>query len=71
MARRRQVTLAGLDRPFKGRQFTAEVILWAVRLRIPLKSAGDSGLMSATHSDGSRPAVPIDVGRGGAARGLG
>jgi transposase, IS6 family len=31
MARRRQVTLAGLDRPFKGRQFTAEVILWAVR----------------------------------------
>jgi transposase-like protein len=23
--------LAGLDRLFKGRQFTAEVILWAVR----------------------------------------
>ncbi|MBV9775937.1 MAG: IS6 family transposase, partial [Acetobacteraceae bacterium] len=31
MARGRQVTLAGLDRSFKGRQFTAEVILWAVR----------------------------------------
>jgi transposase-like protein len=31
MARRRRVTLAGLDRSFKGRQFTAEVILWAVR----------------------------------------
>ena len=31
MARRRRVTLVGLDRPFKGRQFTAEVILWAVR----------------------------------------
>jgi transposase, IS6 family len=31
MARRRQVTLAGLDRSFKGRQFTAEVILWAIR----------------------------------------
>jgi hypothetical protein len=40
-------------------------------LRIPAKSAGDSGLMSATHSDLSRPAVPIDVGRGGIARGLG
>jgi len=31
MARRRRVALAGLDRSFKGRQFTAEVILWAVR----------------------------------------
>ena len=40
-------------------------------VRIPTKSAGDSGLMSATHSDLSRPAVPIDVGRGGIARGLG
>ena len=32
MARQRRVALAGLDRSFKGRQFTAEVILWAVRL---------------------------------------
>ena len=31
MARRRQVASAGPDRLFKGRQFTAEVILWAVR----------------------------------------
>jgi transposase, IS6 family len=31
MARRRRVASAGPDRPFKGRQFTAEVILWAVR----------------------------------------
>ena len=31
MARRRRVASARPDRPFKGRQFTAEVILWAVR----------------------------------------
>ena len=35
------------------------------RLRIPMMSAGHSELMSATCSDSSRPAVPIDVGRGG------
>ena len=34
-------------------------------LRIPTMSAGHSELMSATCSDSSRPAVPIDVGRGG------
>jgi len=44
--------------------------LWHRPVRIPMKSAGDSGLMSATHSDRSRPAVPVDVGRGGGARGL-
>jgi hypothetical protein len=33
--------------------------------RIPTMSAGRSELMSATCSDSSRPAVPIDVGRGG------
>jgi hypothetical protein len=33
---------------------------------IPTMSAGRSDLMSATCSDRSRPAVPIDVGRGGA-----
>jgi transposase, IS6 family len=40
MARRRRVTLAGLDRSFKGRQFTAEVILWAMRryLMFPISS---------------------------------
>jgi hypothetical protein len=32
---------------------------------IPTMSAGHSELMSATCSDPSRPAVPIDVGRGG------
>src|ERR671919_1537669 len=31
MARRRQVASVRPDQPFKGRQFTAEVILWAVR----------------------------------------
>jgi transposase, IS6 family len=31
MARRRRVASVGPDRSFKGRQFTAEVILWAVR----------------------------------------
>jgi transposase, IS6 family len=31
MARRRQVASVGPGQPFKGRQFTAEVILWAVR----------------------------------------
>ncbi|MFC7738297.1 IS6 family transposase [Roseomonas sp. GCM10028921] len=31
MARRRRVTSAGPAQSFKGRQFTAEVILWAVR----------------------------------------
>jgi transposase, IS6 family len=31
MARRRQVASVGPDQSFKGRQFTAEVILWAVR----------------------------------------
>ena len=31
MARRRQVGSVGPEQPFKGRQFTAEVILWAVR----------------------------------------
>src|ERR671928_1157722 len=31
MARRRRVASVGPDRCFKGRQFTAEVILWAVR----------------------------------------
>jgi len=31
MARRRQVASVGPEQPFKGRQFTAEVILWAVR----------------------------------------
>ncbi len=35
-------------------------------LRIPTISAGHSGLMSATCSDRCRPAVPIEVGRGGA-----
>jgi integrase/recombinase XerC len=34
-------------------------------LRIPTMSAGHSELKSATCSDPSRPAVPIDVGRGG------
>jgi hypothetical protein len=32
-------------------------------LRIPMMSAGHSEMMSATVSDPSRPAVPIDVGR--------
>jgi hypothetical protein len=31
MTRRRQAVQVRQDRPFKGRQFTAEVILWAVR----------------------------------------
>jgi hypothetical protein len=35
-------------------------------VRIPTMSAGRSDLISATCSDRSRPAVPIDVGRGGA-----
>jgi hypothetical protein len=34
-------------------------------LRIPTMSAGHSEPKSATCSDPSRPAVPIDVGRGG------
>lgn len=32
-------------------------------VRIPTMSAGHSDMMSATDSDPSRPAVPIDVGR--------
>jgi hypothetical protein len=32
-------------------------------VRIPMMSAGHSEMMSATTSDPSRPAVPIDVGR--------
>jgi hypothetical protein len=32
-------------------------------VRIPMMSAGHSEMMSATVSDPSRPAVPIDVGR--------
>jgi hypothetical protein len=36
-----------------------------VCLRIPMNSAGDSGVMSTTHSNRSRPAIPIDGGRGG------
>src|SRR6201995_5162136 len=31
MTRRRRTTQVRQDRPFKGRQFTAEVIVWAVR----------------------------------------
>src|ERR671912_2462014 len=31
MSRRRQVASVGPEQPFKGRQFIAEVILWAVR----------------------------------------
>src|ERR1700754_1993898 len=31
MARQRQAVLVRQDQPFKGRQFTSEVILWAVR----------------------------------------
>ena len=31
MAKRRQAIRVRPDQPFKGRQFTAEVILWAVR----------------------------------------
>src|SRR3954452_9341176 len=31
MARQRQAVQIGQDQPFRGRQFTAEVILWAVR----------------------------------------
>src|ERR671921_1660489 len=31
MARRRRTASVRPDQPFKGRQFTAEVILWAVR----------------------------------------
>jgi hypothetical protein len=34
-------------------------------MRIPVNSAGDSGVMSATHSNRSRPAIPIDVGQDG------
>jgi hypothetical protein len=34
-------------------------------LRIAMNSAGDSGVMSATHSNRSRPAIPMEVGRGG------
>jgi hypothetical protein len=34
-------------------------------VRIPMNSAGDSGVMSATQSNRSRPAIPIDVGGGG------
>jgi hypothetical protein len=41
------------------------VLLLDARLRIPTMSAGHFELMSATCSDSSRPAVPIDVGRGG------
>jgi integrase len=39
--------------------------LQPVGLRIPTMSAGHSEPKSATCSDPSRPAVPIDVGRGG------
>jgi hypothetical protein len=35
----------------------------AAKVRIPMMSAGHSEMMSATGSDPSRPAVPIDVGR--------
>jgi len=34
-------------------------------VRIPMKSAGHSDVMSAVRSDPCRPPVPIDVGRGG------
>jgi hypothetical protein len=38
MARRRRAARVRQDQPFKGRQFTAEVILWAVRwyLQFPI-----------------------------------
>ena len=34
MAKRQRVASVRLDQSFKGRQFTAEVILWAVRLEV-------------------------------------
>jgi tight adherence protein C len=42
-----------------------ELGITSVELRIPTMSAGHSERKSATCSDLSRPAVPIDVGRGG------
>ncbi|WP_216856029.1 DDE-type integrase/transposase/recombinase [Acidisphaera sp. S103] len=46
MAKQRQAVQVRQDQPFKGRQFTAEVILWAVRwhLMFPV-SYRDVGLM--------------------------
>ena len=44
----------------------SRVVSWldgVPRVRIPTMSAGHSDMMSATDSDPSRPAVPIDVGR--------
>jgi IS6 family transposase len=69
------VILAGLDRSFKGRQFTAEVILWAVRwyLMFPI-SYRDLALMLADRGvgvahttvfrcwGGRPPAAPITPG---------
>jgi len=42
MARRRRAARARRDQSFKGRQFTAEVILWAVRryLMFPISRRG-------------------------------
>ena len=40
------------------------VLVAPLLVRIPTMSAGHSELKSATCSDSSRPAIPIDVGRG-------
>ncbi len=52
------------DESAKLKRLMAEAILDNA-VGIPTMSAGHSELKSATCSDSSRPAVPIDVGRGG------
>jgi DNA-binding CsgD family transcriptional regulator len=62
MTRRRQAIQVRQDRPFKGRQFTAEVILWAVRwyLMFPI-SYRDLELMLLTRDQRSIFATEPDI----------
>jgi hypothetical protein len=49
MARQREAVRVRQDRPFKGRQFNAEVILWAVRwyLMFPISYRDQSADMTS------------------------
>jgi hypothetical protein len=59
MARRRRVAQVRLDQSFKGRQFAAEVILWAIRwyLMFPI-SYRDLKLMLADRGGGQCTTPP-------------
>ena len=62
MARRRRVASARPDQPFKGRQFTAEVILWAMRwyLMFPISYRGLELMLADRGVEVAHHPLPLD-----------